>query len=36
MASAQSDPHDDLPRLPPRRADAHKGDFGLALIVGGS
>lgn len=25
-----------LPRLPPRRADAHKGDFGLALIVGGS
>lgn len=26
----------DLPRLPPRRPDAHKGDFGLALIVGGS
>jgi NAD(P)H-hydrate epimerase len=26
----------DLPRLPPRRDDAHKGDFGLALIVGGS
>jgi ADP-dependent NAD(P)H-hydrate dehydratase len=25
-----------LPRLPPRRPDAHKGDFGLALIVGGS
>ena len=27
---------DALPRLPPRRPDAHKGDFGLALIVGGS
>jgi ADP-dependent NAD(P)H-hydrate dehydratase len=26
----------DLPRLPPRRPDAHKGDFGSALIVGGS
>jgi len=26
----------DLPRLQPRRDDAHKGDFGLALIVGGS
>ena len=26
----------DLPRLPPRSADAHKGDFGMALIVGGS
>jgi len=25
-----------LPRLPPRRPDAHKGDFGVALIVGGS
>ncbi len=25
-----------LPRLPDRRDDAHKGDFGLALIVGGS
>ncbi len=25
-----------LPRLPPRRPDAHKGEFGLALIVGGS
>ena len=25
-----------LPRLPPRRADAHKGDFGRALLVGGS
>ena len=28
--------NDQLPRLPPRRPDAHKGDFGLALIVGGS
>jgi NAD(P)H-hydrate epimerase len=26
----------DLPRLPPRKPDAHKGDFGTALIVGGS
>jgi ADP-dependent NAD(P)H-hydrate dehydratase len=26
----------ELPRLPPRRPDSHKGDFGLALIVGGS
>jgi ADP-dependent NAD(P)H-hydrate dehydratase len=25
-----------LPRLPPRTPDAHKGDFGTALIVGGS
>ena len=29
-------PKNELPRLPPRRDDAHKGDFGLALIVGGS
>jgi NAD(P)H-hydrate epimerase len=27
---------DDLPRLPPRKADSHKGDFGRALLVGGS
>lgn len=27
---------DRLPQLPPRAEDAHKGDFGLALIVGGS
>ena len=26
----------ELPRLPPRRPEAHKGDFGVALIVGGS
>lgn len=25
-----------LPRLPPRRRDAHKGDFGRVLIIGGS
>jgi len=25
-----------LPRLAPRRADSHKGDFGRALIIGGS
>jgi ADP-dependent NAD(P)H-hydrate dehydratase len=28
--------NDELPKLPPRRDDAHKGDFGTALIVGGS
>src|SRR3974377_1604482 len=33
MTNAQADP---LPRLPPRQPDAHKGDFGLALVVGGS
>ncbi|MBN1394836.1 MAG: NAD(P)H-hydrate dehydratase [Pirellulales bacterium] len=27
---------DELPRLPARRPEAHKGDFGTALIVGGS
>lgn len=26
----------DLPFLPERRAESHKGDFGLALVVGGS
>jgi NAD(P)H-hydrate epimerase len=26
----------DVPRLPPRRPDAHKGDFGRALLIGGS
>ncbi len=26
----------ELPWLPPRKPDAHKGDFGTALIVGGS
>jgi ADP-dependent NAD(P)H-hydrate dehydratase len=29
-------PKDSIPRLPPRSPDAHKGDFGTALIVGGS
>lgn len=29
-------PITDLPRLPPRRPDSHKGDFGRALLVGGS
>lgn len=27
---------EDLPRLPPRRPESHKGDYGLALIIGGS
>ena len=30
--SANDDP---LPRLPPRKPEAHKGDFGTALIIGG-
>ncbi len=25
-----------LPRLPPRKPDAHKGDFGAALLIGGA
>lgn len=25
-----------LPKLPPRRSDSHKGDFGRALLIGGS
>lgn len=29
-------PYSSLPRLPPRRHDAHKGDFGRALLIGGS
>jgi ADP-dependent NAD(P)H-hydrate dehydratase len=28
--------NDSLPTLPPRKPDAHKGDFGTVLIVGGS
>lgn len=27
---------DALPRLPPRKIDSHKGDFGRALLIGGS
>lgn len=27
---------EDLPRLPPRTPESHKGDYGLSLIVGGS
>ncbi|HWB00479.1 MAG TPA: NAD(P)H-hydrate dehydratase [Pirellulales bacterium] len=27
---------DSIPRLPPRQPDAHKGDFGRVLVVGGS
>lgn len=30
-------PHDTvIPRLAPRRSDSHKGDFGRALLIGGS
>ena len=25
-----------IPRLPPRAADSHKGDYGRALLIGGS
>ncbi|MCI0334911.1 MAG: NAD(P)H-hydrate dehydratase [Planctomycetes bacterium] len=28
--------HANMPRLPPRRPDSHKGDYGRALVVGGS
>jgi NAD(P)H-hydrate epimerase len=28
--------HTPLPQLPPRHADSHKGDYGRALLVGGS
>jgi NAD(P)H-hydrate epimerase len=28
--------HAPLPQLPPRNADSHKGDFGRALLIGGS
>jgi NAD(P)H-hydrate epimerase len=27
---------DELPRLPPRKADSNKGDYGRALLIGGS
>ena len=33
MATSTKEP---LPQLPPRKPDAHKGDFGTALIVGSS
>ena len=33
MNDVSSDP---LPRLAPRRADSHKGDFGRVLVLGGS
>src|SRR6185436_8247884 len=33
MAALSSQP---LPSLPPRRPDSHKGDFGRALLIGGS
>ena len=29
-------PNNALPRLPPRKPDSHKGDFGRALLIGGS
>jgi ADP-dependent NAD(P)H-hydrate dehydratase len=33
MANPNNEP---LPNFPPRKSDAHKGDFGTALIIGGS
>lgn len=39
MAAAMPDdiqPVNELPRLPPRRFDAHKGSFGKVLIIAGS
>ncbi len=33
---ARFDPEEPLPRLAPRAPDSHKGNFGLALVVGGS
>lgn len=36
MTSLQDLTDTPLPRLPPRRADSHKGNFGRALLIGGS
>jgi NAD(P)H-hydrate epimerase len=36
MSSLNDITHTPLPTLPPRRADSHKGDYGRALLVGGS
>lgn len=36
MSNAQCGLPAEMPRLEPRRADAHKGDFGTALVIGGS
>src|SRR5690242_6142903 len=27
---------DELPRIPPRKPDSHKGDYGRCLLIGGS
>jgi ADP-dependent NAD(P)H-hydrate dehydratase len=36
MSDPGSSPSAPLPRLPPRGADSHKGDYGRALVIGGS
>jgi NAD(P)H-hydrate epimerase len=36
MATLIDVSHSPLPRLDPRRADSHKGDYGRALVIGGS
>ena len=36
MTAQESSDQPALPQLPPRTVDSHKGDFGLAAIVGGS
>ncbi len=36
MGDSATNSHSDLPLLPPRSADSHKGDYGKVLLVGGS
>ncbi len=36
MGDSATHSHSDLPLLPPRAADSHKGDYGKVLLVGGS
>lgn len=36
MGDSTTHSHSELPLLPPRAADSHKGDFGKVLLVGGS
>ncbi len=36
MADSTIGSHSDLPALPVRSADSHKGDYGRALLIGGS
>jgi NAD(P)H-hydrate epimerase len=36
MGDSTTNTHSDLPMLPPRSADSHKGDYGKVLLIGGS